>query len=442
MRNHLAAPAPAATTARSTVTPRRPLSRGLPRWSMAVLALAGLLHLNLALAALGADDLFDWAERTYPAHFPGPQPTTLVPPYTLRHYPATGNYVGVSDGMVYVYGPLSQYQLQAVGPLSAFECQVLPASCGSVSLPRLQVQQGLGTARSQDGRLIAWGVRPPHLATDGAPIAGADGNARVLSDSGRQLIASIWGGLLLTSTGQVQSWGDAFWSNGGPRFAARQVIDLPGEAVDMAVNAGYFTAHVLLRDGSALEIPGVSVVEGGVRKRQPRRLAFPQPVIALHRGDPAIPYFVLRDGSVWRQPTRNEAGPVVVSGASAIVEVHCGTWLCVGVSASGSAVVWGAAGNVLGTAPDQARPLNFPRPIKQATADGRTVAVLSTDGLMWFLPMEDNVGYKIESIPGLANVTDIACGGVCLARRADGTVWTVSGSSTQGVRQVRGLVVP
>ena len=55
------------------------------------------------------DRLFNWAESVYPHLFaPASRPTQISPPYSYRHYPDTGNYLGVAGNDVYVLGPISQ----------------------------------------------------------------------------------------------------------------------------------------------------------------------------------------------------------------------------------------------------------------------------------------------------------------------------------------------
>ncbi|MBI5256668.1 MAG: BACON domain-containing protein [Burkholderiales bacterium] len=73
--------------------------------------------------------LFAWAEQAFAGHFPGPQPTQTLAPYSYRHYPATGNYLAVAEGNVYVLGAFTQNEVLRVGLLEDFHCDVLPADC-------------------------------------------------------------------------------------------------------------------------------------------------------------------------------------------------------------------------------------------------------------------------------------------------------------------------
>lgn len=85
--------------------------------------------------------LFDWAERTYPSLFPaGPQNQTVSHEgrlYTIRYYPATGNYLGEADGSAYGLGPFTGGVLQGFGPVQGFRCEVLGQVCldGVVAAP-------------------------------------------------------------------------------------------------------------------------------------------------------------------------------------------------------------------------------------------------------------------------------------------------------------------
>ncbi|MBL8361319.1 MAG: DUF1800 domain-containing protein [Rubrivivax sp.] len=65
-------------------------------------------------------ELLDWAERVYTVYFPGHQANLVSAPYTYRYYAQTGNYVGVADGRVYIYGPVSGGPLGDVGALADY----------------------------------------------------------------------------------------------------------------------------------------------------------------------------------------------------------------------------------------------------------------------------------------------------------------------------------
>jgi len=69
-----------------------------------------------------ATQLLDWAELAYPQYFPTHEADLSSAPYVYRYYPATDNYVGVAEGMVYVLGPVAGSSTipSAVGALTDF----------------------------------------------------------------------------------------------------------------------------------------------------------------------------------------------------------------------------------------------------------------------------------------------------------------------------------
>lgn len=91
--------------------------------------------IKLAAAVAGtvpdAGALMDWAQTTFPSYFPSKQSNQTLGAYTYRYYPETQNYIGVADGVVYLFGPVSNNLLTSVGKLSDFSCRVYPDSCTS-----------------------------------------------------------------------------------------------------------------------------------------------------------------------------------------------------------------------------------------------------------------------------------------------------------------------
>jgi hypothetical protein len=78
------------------------------------------------------DQLFDWAERTFPDFFPTHQTNQSLHPYIFRYYPESDLYVGVSDGAVYLLGTRhTQGKVVRVGAVEDFAPQVI-ASLGLV----------------------------------------------------------------------------------------------------------------------------------------------------------------------------------------------------------------------------------------------------------------------------------------------------------------------
>jgi len=71
-----------------------------------------------------ATELMDWAEQSYATFFPDSAADQALELYIYRHYPASGNYLGVAAGRVYVLGPVSGGQLLDVGSLADFAPRV------------------------------------------------------------------------------------------------------------------------------------------------------------------------------------------------------------------------------------------------------------------------------------------------------------------------------
>lgn len=88
-------------------------------------------------AALDPTLLFDWAERTYPQHFPGHRSNQTDATYVYRHYPELGNYIGVAGGDLFILGPsLSGGKVERVGALEGFRCRAAPGDCAAPGYAR------------------------------------------------------------------------------------------------------------------------------------------------------------------------------------------------------------------------------------------------------------------------------------------------------------------
>ncbi len=84
------------------------------------------------LLASQTDNLFDWAEKTYPELFPTHEVTYPLSAggvnYSVRRYEALDNYVGVTpDGQVYGYGAYTGYGIINYGHICSFP--VMTDSC-------------------------------------------------------------------------------------------------------------------------------------------------------------------------------------------------------------------------------------------------------------------------------------------------------------------------
>ena len=77
-----------------------------------------------AVAPPDATAFMDWAERFYPAYFPGHQANISSDPYVYRYYPGTSNYLGVVGNDIYLLGPATGGQLVKAGILADFASAV------------------------------------------------------------------------------------------------------------------------------------------------------------------------------------------------------------------------------------------------------------------------------------------------------------------------------
>lgn len=83
-----------------------------------------------ATPTLTATALFNWAQSAFPHFFGGSSVNGTVGAFTYRYYYGTDTYLAVDTwGDVYVLGPLSDYDLLYVAPLSAFTCSVYASAC-------------------------------------------------------------------------------------------------------------------------------------------------------------------------------------------------------------------------------------------------------------------------------------------------------------------------
>jgi hypothetical protein len=67
-----------------------------------------------------AEQLMNYAEVQFPEYFPGHPASGDALGYRYRHYPATGIYLGVRDGQVYVLGGLFGAEILPVGALTKY----------------------------------------------------------------------------------------------------------------------------------------------------------------------------------------------------------------------------------------------------------------------------------------------------------------------------------
>jgi hypothetical protein len=91
-----------------------------------------------AVPVLTPTALFNWASGPYSIYFAGPyyDGSIYLPGYgtfTYRYFAWTGNFLGVLDGWVYVYGPMTFDLVLAVAPLADFTCYVYSCTRSFIS---------------------------------------------------------------------------------------------------------------------------------------------------------------------------------------------------------------------------------------------------------------------------------------------------------------------
>jgi hypothetical protein len=102
--------------------------------------------LNANNVGVDNDSLMNWAELAYPYYFPNHGVDVYQSPYVYRYYSSTGNYLGVSNGEVYVLGPVSSGKLIDVGSVNSYYCSVFQSNCNQGQfLPLIDFRSPTGT---------------------------------------------------------------------------------------------------------------------------------------------------------------------------------------------------------------------------------------------------------------------------------------------------------
>lgn len=245
--------------------------------------LSCLVSVTLA-AGISVDELLNWAEATYPGFFPGHQSTLNSAPYLYRYYSLSGNYVGVADGVVFVYGPISGNALLAVGKVDDFTCQVAPERCAAVSIPksaRLIAATNAFCGIRSDQQVMCWGTYPagtnfragypfPPMVVPGisgaVALASSGGSICVLLNTGR---IACWGQNLNNQAGGGESGGpytvpgidDAVDLVGGVQFLC--ALKRSGQVAcwgDIPYQKTFLLGPSILRVDTPTVVPGLSDV--------------------------------------------------------------------------------------------------------------------------------------------------------------------------------------
>ena len=272
------------------------------------LAADGVVARRRALATAKApsvERLMDWAESTYPQFFPGHKSTLSSPPYLYRHYPETGNYVGVAGVRVLVFGPISNGDLQDVGQLSDFACLVTPRDCVVPRIERVAASRRVTKIVLADGRVGLLGEEPYPVKyrglVPGSVVKIVDGISNAVS------IRSSDGFLsdrtvILTAEGDVYGWGygqNALGQvyNNNQVTAPVKVTQLSNVA-DVSLADGNMTM-ALKADGSLWVLPGLVLDSGQVGAVRVPALPKIRAIFPTGSGDYEATIAVDESGQAW-----------------------------------------------------------------------------------------------------------------------------------------------
>lgn len=119
----------------------------------------------LAARTISADELFSWAETTFPQIFAPRSQTHRFASYLYRYYAATDNHIAVSGDRAYVQGPITGEQLQFVGTLAELTCAVDPSACANTDCAA--PTQWVGLANGNTNTCTPDSGQPPRVPHGG-----------------------------------------------------------------------------------------------------------------------------------------------------------------------------------------------------------------------------------------------------------------------------------
>lgn len=395
------------------------------RLARVVVSVAALWSAGLAAQSGVADDdterLFDWAEATYPQHFPGHATTLRAGPYLYRHYPSSGNYVGAAGIEVYVLGPISGGALTKVGELGDFRCLVRPTDCSAPHPTRVFVGNRTSLLE-RDGRVVR--------IADLTPVAGSEA---IPGSAGSRL--PVWGrkvvesqSRVLAADGTVTSWAGPYDAALGGTKVIKEIW--PEKLVDLSDLGG------LTADGTVLVPTAREFVGNDLKVTATLRLQLDQPVRQLE----AAGHVIYRDGSVARVTVTLPVGGVTVQpirGTADVRSVACSD-RCLALRTDGRVLAWGTGPLGDGSSQDTQQVAV----LVQNLSSVRAVAVMSSgkkgntsmslalrdDGQVWVwgagFGVPGNFSLYPDRLSSIDGVTDVACiSSRCVLRRVDGTIW-------------------
>lgn len=408
-----------------------------------------------ASTTLRPDNLFDWAEKTYPQHFPGHANSQIAAPYLYRHYPTTGNYVGVDGQNVYVLGPVSGGTLSRVGSLTDFTCYVTPNDCPSppLAMPvRRRVSDGTADYNwvvTDDGSVLAFGDTAPVHPASLISIPGS--LAKKISGLERVVAVHSWGRMhfAVTSRGELWGWGyhDGFLTGrtGLAEDFTRVPLKVPNisRVLDVDVRSGFL---MFLRDDGTVWWADTRSTPGRVVVKQ---LVGLNNIVALDLGDP----FLVWDGrgsSLQRSDgkivavnastlsTLKVAG--VVTGLPSSRNLSCSLYHCVMADSDGNLLTWGE--NKDGQLGDgstfpSSRPIRISQPtnVRRVRACGAASFAITDNNELWAWGSAWGTGWgrtfespslvPVKIADSRVGVVELSCRNSQFAVLADGSLWAI-----------------
>lgn len=373
---------------------------------------------DLPAGEYGTETLLNWAERSYPALFPAPASTQWLAPYLYRHYPASGNYVGISGDDVSVLGPVSGWAVQRVGSLIDFRCPVQGCVAAKVT-DSVMAGPGMSAAITDGGDLLVWGTSGNMRLPPGVPVAGSP--ARKVATGVQQVAIGSHSALLLTGDGKVFEWGN--WQSSlllqQESDRLRQVpTDRPAKQVMVEGRTGVYRYPMLLLDDGTPINSGAPPISG---------------LQSLNVGS-GTPHAVRADGVAIRLVSDNLGKLAPVEGATDITMIACSGEHCLGLRKDKTVIVWGEDVLLLSVMPDRNQRKTTARPVaglsnivKVAAGDGSVYghsAALTADGKLMLWGDNASLSRPVQlQVAGMEKIVDVHCATHCMARTADGSVW-------------------
>ncbi len=228
----------------------------------------------------------DWAEANYPSLFPAAGKSAGdAAPYTYRHYPATGNYLGVSTGAadvaVYLLGPVAGSNITPVrlGTLKSYTCAILPQNC------------------SVSSSIVAWGdsMVPPveaNLAVLNFPNRTVY-NGGIAAQSSYDVVPRI------VADNEKHSWVSIFWFGQNNKSDPVQVkADMASAVASLAAGNNRFIVLSIVNKTIDTEKKGTPIYQSLIQLNNDLAAAYPDNYIDMRaylvsRYNPNIPQDVI-----------------------------------------------------------------------------------------------------------------------------------------------------